>query len=267
MAFNFFNHIGTNKMAVKKLTFPRIIISNWWELRKQAQQTPDLSFTTENISLLLNISTSTVHVNVLPALRQFELIDKKGNLTERGRKWLNDIEYKDVCTDIIENVYPVELLTLVDNPSQNRQAIKKWFLEKTQSPMNSVLQMTATYLLLNDGTPKSPDEAREFKARTSPVKNEDAALSEAKVNGLNGATVIQDADTVKVDGLAKRKYTKKALEAVQTSLVADNKILPSADVRIKPNVNINIQLVLTHQTPLEQIDALFSSIGRYLVFK
>lgn len=150
-------------MADEQKSFPKIYASNWWALRKKAMELPDGKFTADTIPEMLNIKKNSVQANVLPAMNQFDLLDNHGKLTERGAKWILDDEYKEVCTDIIESIYPVDLMDTIPDPLNNREDVKDWFSRKSNSGMASVQQMTATYLLLFKGDPFESEEEKTGK--------------------------------------------------------------------------------------------------------
>jgi len=256
-------------MSNKQKSFPRISPNYWWLLRNKAIENPDDTFNVPVIASLLNIKPTSVYSTVLPSLNQFELIDKDGKLSERGRKWIIDSEYKDACVDILESIYPIELLEDIKNPDKNRIAVENWFERKTGANRASVLQMTAAYLLLWNG---NPDGATTKKTFRTPVKRRRIIVvsSEKKPESQKLFTPAEEAAaSVEPAVTAKRAYTKRqskmtALEAApQQEIVQDAKHDVMHDT--KPPVNINVQIEISADTSTEQIEAVFSRMGKYLL--
>jgi len=165
-------------VSVKQNLYPRIKPEYWWNLRNTGKELPDVSFTPKSISNVLKVSASFAFMHIFSVLTSLELIERNGNLTAQGHKWLMDRKYEEVCEDIIGKVYPAELVDTIPNPLENRDAVVKWFAAQTSAEPADVELMTDTYLMFCKADPtdfvepekeeKPPEKPVQFP-RISPV--------------------------------------------------------------------------------------------------
>jgi hypothetical protein len=96
--------------------YPKIPLKAWRELRVKANSAPTTKFTPEVVSALMTMaSPESAASNVVRPLRRVGLIDSDGQLTSRGHKWRLDASYPEACQEILDEVYPPDLLALTDD--------------------------------------------------------------------------------------------------------------------------------------------------------
>lgn len=61
---------------------------------------------------LLSLNSDQSARNILAPLRQMGIIDADGKPQPRATDWRSDAKYPDVCSAIIAEIYPQELLDL-----------------------------------------------------------------------------------------------------------------------------------------------------------
>ncbi|MDE0216217.1 MAG: hypothetical protein OXN79_06515 [bacterium] len=100
----------------------------------------------EVVAALMGMSTpDSAERNTVSHLRRLGLIDEDGNLTSRGNKWRADLSYGEACQEILDEIYPDELGTLVDDDgSPDATKVKTWFGHQGYGDSNA-RQMSATY--------------------------------------------------------------------------------------------------------------------------
>jgi superfamily II DNA helicase RecQ len=183
--------------------------------------------------------------NAYPALQHMGIIVRNGSLTERGRRWLDDAAYREVCEEIVNEIYPNELINDIPEPLHNREAVKNWFHESTGATTNPVLQMTATYLLLRKAEVDDQYSKDTLKIAAKSSRNNSRSADSA-------AAKTEPRKKAAVDERVKRKYTRRnqdsqALDSVKPAakaidkdqgIVEENNITPS--IINNPETNIDM---------------------------
>ena len=168
----------------KRKTFPMLPAVHWWSLRKKFQREIPKTLTDLYLSKLLKTKPESVKVNVLPYLKAIGFIDEQGLVQDRVQAWIDNDRYGEVCTVIMEDLYPEDLRNAVADPRGNRAAIEAWFREKTGAGSSAVKRMASFYTLLAEADPSKGKKGRTGKAgasrktrppRPKPVKKEKAA--------------------------------------------------------------------------------------------
>lgn len=153
--------------------FPKIPAKSWSTLRSRAAASPTTTFTPGTVASLLGFANPDSALrNVVAPMRKVGLIDDKGALTARGKKWRVDATYPEACDEIVSDVYPNELASLSNaDGSPNRQQVLIWFQHQGFGDSNA-RQMAATYEMIASctlpGTPKpSAPKAKQPTKKTA----------------------------------------------------------------------------------------------------
>ena len=154
------------------------------------------------------------------------------------QNWRNDAKYREVCAEILRVVYPQELLDIAPPPTPNRDEVINWFMHDAQLGLGTAKNKAATYLLIAAGDPsKQHDRSGKKKAPQKEGKRPAARRAPAKAVA----------------------YAEPALATAATSESQSG----SANVRISPELQLNIQIHISPETSTDQIDAIFASMARY----
>lgn len=129
-------------------TFPILPERWWWALRTRFQQTIPNSVTSNYVSTVLDVGQSTAAKIAVPALRKVGLIDKTGKPTSLAIRWRDDSQYADVCKEMLQNLYPQELLHAIPQPGEDRSKVERWFANTTGAGRSAVVKMASFYQLL-----------------------------------------------------------------------------------------------------------------------
>ena len=218
-----------------KESFPSIPVTHWWKLRNKFQQSIPTTVTPGYIAAALNMKENSAKANVRPALIAFGIVDENGKPKDRAVKWRGDEEYTSVCEEIRKEIYPKELLEALPPPTPDRDSVERWFANRTGSGKGAVGKMTTSYLLLCEADPsktqgipkKTPSSAKKKKPASPPPK--------------------------------VPATTKPITSSVVTSQ-GKEKVIP----QITPSIHIDIQVHISPDATVDQIDQIFASMAKHL---
>jgi hypothetical protein len=216
--------------------YPKLPLKAWRDLRSRAASAPSTKFTATTVAALMGMASPTSAANnTVRPMRGLGLIDEDGALTPRGNKWRLDASYGEVCQEILDNVYPEDLLALTnDDGEPELKKVRAWFDHKGYGDSNA-RQMAATYVMI--ATKKWPD-----------------AASSESLKGAQKATAPKKASSPpKVNKAAKA--SESAAVHAELSTVRDGG---------GPNVHLDIQIHIPADASPEQIDHIFESMARHL---
>jgi len=187
------------------------------------------------LALALKTTETSARGNILPYLRAIGLIDHDGKPLELARAWRDDRQYGEVCDQIRASVYPEELIAVAPQPQEDRDAVARWFGNKTGLGRSAVNRMVAFYLLLSEGdvskrptkTSRKPDAGKKRKA-VSPALAGRGSKAEGSASP------------------SKPKPTEK---------------------HGLPGVHINIEIHISSDASPDQIDKIFESMSKHIYSK
>ena len=102
-----------------------------------------------------------------------------GTLTQRGHKWRVDSSVGEACQEILDEVYPNELMGLSDNGGNpDRRKVSEWFQQKGYDKSNAN-RMAVTYVTVASKSSPEPQEwyrgAVSKPRKTQPKENPESA--------------------------------------------------------------------------------------------
>jgi hypothetical protein len=162
------------------------------------------------------------------------LIDKEGKVTERANNWRVDDLYQHVCQQIIEEVYPPELLAATED-TLDRNFIAAWFMRRTGVGQMAAHKNAAIFEVL-----RQPDLSRLKEKKEQPASK---GLDRTTKNfPSKPSTPIKDA--------VSETTTKSEDRHIGTSF--------------SPAIHIDLQIHISPESSSEQIDIIFASIAKHL---
>lgn len=215
----------------EKVTYPSIPVSSWWTIRSKFINSIPREVNLSYLATILGIEERSAGANVLPALTAFRIVDQDGKPTERANQWRDDEQYPLVCKQIREEIYPQELLDALPPPSPNREAVERWFLNKTGVGKPAAKKMASVYSLL---------------CEANPVGRQETVPTTRKAK--------QPASKAVVDTRPKR--TGKEIVQPKESEIAVSRRVPS--------LHIDIQIHISSDASANQIDQIFASMAKHL---
>jgi hypothetical protein len=216
-------------MAEPKKSYPMLPIAHWWNLRKKFKQSLPGVVTGSYLATVLNMAENSANANVLPFLKVLGIIDDDGKTTERAKLWRDDHHYPEVCHAILEDVYPKELLEAVTNPTEDRDAAKRWFARQSGAGDTAAGRMAALYSVLVEADLSKQSQEKPTKTIKAPPKKRQGKQLPA-VNS----------------------FTKPPFDP--------GPVTPSAG----PGVNINLEIHISADASPDQIDLIFASMAKHI---
>jgi hypothetical protein len=220
----------------KKSSFPLMPIGHWWALRGRFQQSIPGVVTDSYIATVLNMKEASARGNILPYLKQVGIIDENGRPLERAKNWRDDAQYKKVCSDIVREVYPPELLDACPNPQSDRESAERWFSNYTGSGQVAVRKMVSFYSILIEADPLKASESKTKKknpSKTTPIR----------------AKSPQQQISKKPERIKKNEDDKKQPDEQKSKI---------------PSMNINLQIHISADASPDQIDKIFESMAKHI---
>lgn len=219
-------------------SFPMLPISHWWALRKKFRQSIPGVVTDSYLATVLSMGANSARANVLPFLRVLGIIDQEGKPTERAKLWRDDQHYAAVCKQILEEVYPKELLDAVSDPINEKAQAKSWFAQHTGVGDDAATRMVALYSVLIDA-----DASKQPELEKKPIVR----------NGTTKPATVKMA--APIAAAAHPAPEKTGSDGSNTSKHAIGHI---------PEVNINLQIHISADASPDQIEQIFASMSKHL---
>ena len=149
-------------------------------------------------------------------------------------KWRDDSLYPEVCESMRREIYPSELIDLgYDNASQ-RNEIHRWFAGNAGVGKAAAQKMTSFYLLLCEAAPNKANSKKAVQPKSQKTK--------AKAN-------------------VPRKSSSTRESQDPTDLQDDSQAIQKNG---GPQLHFNIQIHISPDSTVDQIDAVFASMAKHL---
>jgi hypothetical protein len=205
--------------------YPAIPIGVWFKLREEFENSQPKPVTVDYLAAKLNMNKASAKTR-LSDLRSARLIDDKGMPTDICTKFRLPATYKQACDLIIEQVYPPTLKSVSPPNKPDEKAALNWFqgLGLGKPRAQAICKF---YLALCDGTIQSA-------AKPTPKQS------------------------VSSRSLAIKPQPKP-------STAAPDVPQPRPPVsKFEPIVHINLQIHVSKDASLEQIDQVFKSMAKHI---
>lgn len=219
--------------------YPKVTAKAWGALRARAAAAPSTKFTPSAVAAMMGMANpNSARDNTVSPLRRMGLLDEDGALTDRGNKWRVDGTFDDACQEILDEIYPAELASLVEGDgSPDLTAIKTWFDHQGFGDSNA-RQMAATYAMVASKVipdPPAPAATGSGERSTRPRRAKVAA-TKAKAPTPKDGEVKDDPPTPP----------------------------PPPPPKTGPEIHLDIQIHIAADADAEQIDQIFASMARHL---
>jgi hypothetical protein len=225
--------------AEEKRAFPMLPINHWWGLRKKFKQSIPGVVTVSYLATVLGVQESSARANVLPFLKTLGIINDEGKTGERAKLWRDDAHYAGVCTAILSEVYPDELLHAVPNPSEERSKAESWFGHKTAAGAAAVKRMAALYeVIVEADASKQPEHER----------------GEQRQKATKGRAAAKPKDATR----------DPAPAPAPPAVVPAPRGVPALHQTEGPSVYINMEVHISADATPDQIDKIFESMGKHI---
>jgi hypothetical protein len=222
--------------------FPVIPVSNWWALRRKFIEGIPKVVSPSYVANVIGVSENAAKAYIIPSLIRFGLVEADGIPTPRARKWRDNEQYAEVCGEM-RAIYPQELRDLWPGPTIDRDAVVRWFGNRTGLGKRSQEKMAAVYeMLCGADYTKGQESAGKGVQRdarpkpTLPPSRRAKAKQALAVDGSVGSVVLRETPAVAVPRQAG----------------------PA------PSLHIDIQIHISPESKEEQIEHIFESMARNL---
>ncbi|UOO37941.1 DUF5343 domain-containing protein [Oscillospiraceae bacterium CM] len=238
----------------EKQYYPMIAETSWWTLREQFKKTVPSVVSISYLKSLLSLTSDQSARNILAPLRQMKIVDENNKPTSRANDWRTDAQYTNVCSSIVDELYPVELKDLFPDKTVDAKKATDWFMHTGQLGDSAAKKVTATFLLLKDGNVKSTDE---LSKSTKPTKNaSDKKVIKPKLSSVK---------TVQNSGSENNANNNTQDVDKNNNLNSDP--LGNTASLVQPSLHIDLQIHISPDASPQQIDSIFSSISKHLYSK
>lgn len=220
------------KMADQNNSYPTISEKNWWTIREKFKASLPSVVSPNYIKTLLTLSSeASAKSNVIVPLKRLGLIDDDGKPTDLANDWRMDNKYSNSCNEMIKAVYPQELLDLFPDSHVEKNSARDWFMGMGVG-QGAADKMVALFSLLKDG------EIKEVKSTTAKQSKSSTKKPSSKPSAQAGIPPV----SAETNAESQAKH-------IQTN---------------RPNLHIDLQIHISPESTLEQIEAIFSSMEKHL---
>lgn len=219
-------------MAEQNTGYPMISEKNWWTIREKFKASLPSTVTANYIKTLLTMSNdNSANSNVINPLKRMGIIDDDNKPTSLANDWRLDDKYKSTCDVIVKTVYSSELLDLFPNSDVDRNTARSWFMSQGVGQA-AADKMAALFILLKSG------EIKDQKSK---------ATKKSKISQKNNIKQKKDTSFANNDTSSINVDTKNVVDSVN-----------------RPAIHIDLQIHISPDFSLEQIDAIFASMSKHL---
>ena len=224
-------------MAEKSKYFPNIPVIHWINLRTQFKKSIPGTISSNYLASILGMTEASAKANISPSLRQIGLIDSEGKTDpELAKKLRDDTLYPKFCKEVIEKIYPEELIDAFPDKTADREKIKTWFMNHTGVGDSAARRIVAFYVALVEADPNSVNST----PNTSKPKE-----TKSKVVSPASKPIVKTEEKI-------------AKEIESPSIQHNNRQNPG------PDLNINIQIHISSDASQDQIKSIFENMAKYV---
>ncbi|MGB3024712.1 hypothetical protein [Paradevosia shaoguanensis] len=210
-------------------SYPQIPSTVWWGARAVLNKTPRISLDETALGVELGVQTAAARQYVTE-LKRVGLLDENYKATDLAHRWRMPDTYSDAVSEIIERAYGDGLLTIAPTVDDRSKAID-WF-QRQGLGEGSARNKAATYFLIASSVPAD-----------APAK---PAVSTGQQRTKRAAKV------------AKPETTSDAGDTIHRKSAAGMQVIGSFPI------NLNLQIHISADASVDQIEAIFSSMQKYL---
>ena len=222
-------------MADKQI-YPMISEKSWWQIRNQFKKTIPSVVNVSYLKSLLSLNSDQSARNIMSPLRQMGIIDADGKPQPRATDWRSDAKYPEVCSNIVSEIYPQELLDLIPDAQVDNAVAKSWFMDTCALGDKAASKISSTFSLLKNGQVKADLDISKpsAPARKSKPKKKDSPDKTISPENITPAPQITNTPT--------------ATDVAATT----------------PSVHIDLQIHISPDASPDQIDSIFASMAKHL---
>jgi hypothetical protein len=220
-------------------SFPQLPKAAYFKMRSVFARRPRGKFEANSIAVELGVEPVAAR-QYFKEFRRLQILDEEGGLTNVGKLWRQDEEYESACRKILEQTYPPPLIDLAPPGEATREKAQRWFQSQGLGT-GAAFNKASLYVLIANFV--RADASEGVAGQETKIKRQAAAASpKGKSQTKRSAAVV--GSTSENINHQERDSTNEA--------------------SFKFPLNLNMQIHISADATLEQIDAIFSSMARHL---
>lgn len=223
----------------EKQRFPQIPSTVWWGVRSILQKSPRATIDERMLGVQLAVQEAAAK-QYLVELKSVGILDDDLRATELAGKWRLDDSYAEAVEALIVRNYPEGLVHLAHPSEGERQKIVSWF-EREGLGRGAAGNKAATYLLIGSSLPS------ESPGKTNGQQGKSKAPTKTAASATSLATTTK--------AVPKRSKPSVAVRKLDTGTRGESNLLP---------LNVNVQIHISADAGVDQINAIFAAMKRYL---
>lgn len=184
------------------------------------------------------------------------LINDEGKLTPRAYRWRNDDQYKAVCDEILEEVYPQALRDTYHSPDTPLSDVQSWFANDTLKGAASASKHARLYLMLLDGDPSKLEAGSGSKVASKTGKNgTSTGATRPRASKTESASASRAETTAETASAPEPNHDNEPHRASARSHIARS---------VSPSIHLDFQIHIAPDSSSELIDHIFESMAKHL---
>jgi hypothetical protein len=231
----------------KKIRYPMLSAKYWWALRKRFATSMPKDVSPSLLGPMFKMNPKSAGNNIIPALKLTKIIDNDGKPTDRAYDWRDNKKYPEVCQQILNEIYPQELLDLAPDTNTDRKTILDWFANTARVGEDAANRFANFYLLLLEADPSKEHEAPS-PSSTSKGKPKVATAAASPKRGQSRTSSSKHEQPSEEQPSEASTPPREAAEPVKNH----------------PSLHLNIQIHIAPETNPEQLDQIFASMAKHL---
>lgn len=216
-------------------TYPQIPSTVWWGVRQLLQKTPRAKLDENMLSAAISVQKVAAKQYIVE-LKRVGLIDDEGRATELANLWRMDESYASAVERIASECYPEGLVTIAPPGDADRQRVVNWFMTQGLGE-GSAKNKASTYVLVTslvpNAAPSSQGKSEGNRSSSQPPTRRPTGESST---GSDAATARRSAPPKRNGGQKDAQFP----------------------------LNVNVQIHISADASSDQIEAIFSSMRKYL---
>ena len=210
----------------EKPNYPQIPSTVWWGLRTSLRKSPNATVDTAFLSINLGVQPAAAR-QYLTELKRIGVLNEEGRATPLAMRWRNDETYRDAADEILRTSYPQSLLDVAPPGEADRDKVVSWFMHNGLGE-GTARNKCGTYLLIAN---EQPHDAAEGRPPSSIRANEGERKSARKPAAKAGNGDVSKQSSPRVEAFP---------------------------------LNVNVQIHISADASVEQIQAIFAAMKSYL---
>ena len=223
-------------MADGTKSFPRLPVSQWFKLREQFKTKIPNEISPNYLASTLKMTLVSANTNIFPTLKAIGLVKSDGKTdTDLANQFRNDDLYPIFCESVTKACYPQDLLDAFPDPDSDKAKVQNWFSNHTKVGKDATRKMTAFYLALLSGTP--PPLAKQNK-QGKKLRDKNSIIEKNKAKSTSKSSAGE------ISNVGRETHLSNNTEGW-------------------PSLNINLQVHLSSDLSVEQIEQIFASMAKH----